>query len=374
MGRLILILFFFTVACKEAYDPPVVSTNHAYLVVEGFINSGPDSTLFILSRSFKLNDSTRSAPPELNAVVSVQGSDNTLFPLGEMGNGRYGAMLTLNNALQYRLEILTSDGKHYQSDYVPLKTSPPIDSINWTDSHNGLQLYVNTHDPQNASHYYRWDYSETWQFHSVYASSLEYIPEFLQSRLPNDIYYCWKTAPSTTIILGNTAKLSQDLIYEAPLELVPPDSWKISVEYSILVKQYVLTQDAYAFWLNLQTNTEQIGSIFSPEPSTTHGNLHCVNDPTEQALGYVGGGTVSQQRIFITPDQIPRWTAENYPNSCVQMTTPAAPPNSLASIFGNGVFIPVDYSDPLDDSVFYVPTYCGDCTKIGSNVKPTFWP
>ncbi len=43
--RKILILstaLLFASACKEAYDPPVISTNHAYLVVEGFgINNSP---------------------------------------------------------------------------------------------------------------------------------------------------------------------------------------------------------------------------------------------------------------------------------------------------------------------------------------------
>src|ERR1700733_1883985 len=141
MKKLILILFILSAACKEAYDPPVISTDHAYLVVDGFINNGPDSTVITLSRTFKLNDSVTTAPAELSAQVSVQGSDNSLFPLPELGNGNYGVpSLILNPAQQYRLHIATSDGKLYRSDYVPLKSSPPIDSVNWINSDNGLQF------------------------------------------------------------------------------------------------------------------------------------------------------------------------------------------------------------------------------------------
>src|SRR5580692_6412580 len=97
--------------CKQAYDPPVVSSPNTYLVVEGFINNGPDSTYYSLSHTFKLSD-TATATPELQAQVTVQGKDNSSYPLAEMGNGVYGAPLTgLNPAMQYRLDIHTLAGK-----------------------------------------------------------------------------------------------------------------------------------------------------------------------------------------------------------------------------------------------------------------------
>ena len=376
MRTLILISFLFLGACKQAYDPPVISTDHAYLVVDGFINNGPDSTVITLSRTFKLNDSVTTAPAELSAQVSVQGSDNSLFPLPELGNGNYGVpSLILNPAQQYRLHIATSDGKLYRSDYVPLKSSPPIDSVNWINSDNGLQFYVSTHDPENASHYYRWNYVETYEFHSLYYSTLEYENGVLQTRDPNNIYFCWLTDNSTNIFLGTSAKLARDLIYEAPLALVPPNSWKIGIEYSILVDQYVLTPEAYNFWLNLQVNTEQIGSLFSPEPSTLAGNLHCLTDSTEPVVGYVSAGTLSKQRIFITPDQIPNWIPEGYPIGCVEQSVTATP-DSLELFLGAGFFIPIDWKPPAppDDHVDFSQANCVDCTTHGTNVKPSFWP
>ena len=374
MRKTNLILFIFYAACKQAYDPPVVSADHASLVVEGFINNGADSTVITLTRSFKLNDSAKTAPPELGAQVSVQGSDNSAYPLPELGNGQYGVpSLALNAALQYRLHIATTDGKQYQSDYTPLKVSPPIDSVNWINSANGVQLYVNTHDPQNASHYYRWDYVETWEFHSIYEPTLKYANDSLVFNLPEDDYYCWKSATPTNIILGNSTKLAQDLIYAQPLALIPPNSWEIGIEYSILVKQYVLTLDAYNFWQNLHTNTELIGSLFSPEPSAATGNMHCLTDSTVQVIGYVSAGAFSQQRIFITPGQIPNWIPEEYPDFCPLQTTRTLP-DSLSFYFTGDAYLPIYWVDTGHSLVYYSYASCEDCTKTGSNVKPSFWP
>src|ERR1700729_3281712 len=143
LGSALLGVLLFTGACKEAYVPPVVSSNTAYLVVEGYINNGTDSTLINLSRSFKLNDGS-VAQPELHAKLAVQGTDNSSYPLVETGNGQYAAAsLALNTQLQSRLHILTSDNKEYVSDFLTLKASPPIDSISWQRVDAGLQIYAN---------------------------------------------------------------------------------------------------------------------------------------------------------------------------------------------------------------------------------------
>jgi hypothetical protein len=373
LKKIIIILVILSAACKEAYEPPVISTDHAYLVVEGFINNGPDSTLITLSHTYKLNDSSQETF-ELGATVTVEGNDQSIYHLNEAGNGNYAAPgLALNPAAQYQLHIVTTAGNDYRSDFVPLTTSPPIDSVNWIDGSDGLQLFVNTHDPANASHYYRWSYAETWEFHSIYFSTIRYDNGTLQVRDPEDIYYCWLTDYSSNVLLGSSTKLATDEIFEAPLLVVPQDSWHIGVEYSLLVKQYVLTADAYNFWLNMQRNTEQLGSIFSPQPSELKGNVHSTTDPTEEVIGYVSAGTLSQQRIFITPVQIPNWNTETYPNACTLHNT-SLDADSLIFFFQFGGNTPIELAPPgRPPGVEFSIAPCVDCTTMGTNVKPVFW-
>ena len=162
------------VSCRKPYDPPAVSSNNSYLVVEGVINAGPDSTFINLSRTVKISDKI-VANPETGAVLTVEGDQNVSYPLTERNKGNYTSPgLNLDNAHKYRLRIRTANNKQYLSDYVEVLNSPPIDSIsydiNGVLSVPGINIYVNTHDATNKVVYYRWDYQETWMIHSYYSS------------------------------------------------------------------------------------------------------------------------------------------------------------------------------------------------------------
>src|ERR1700739_4681324 len=89
--------------CKKAYVPPVISSNNSYLVVEGLINTGADSTFIKLTRTVKLSDAN-TPKPELGAIVMVEGDNNSAYPLQEAGNGVYStASLNLPSSAKYRL-------------------------------------------------------------------------------------------------------------------------------------------------------------------------------------------------------------------------------------------------------------------------------
>jgi hypothetical protein len=148
----------------------------------------------------------------------------------------------------------------------------------------------------------------------------------------------------------------------------------ISVRYSIQVKQYVLTADAYTYWSNLQKNTEQIGSIFSPQPFADKGNVHNVADTSEQVVGFLSAGTLQKQRIFITPGQIPNWQIGSYEVCSIRNI----PPDSLFFYLHAGINLPIDQEETPPGSGFYryniAATSCVDCTLIGTLAKPSYWP
>jgi hypothetical protein len=361
-----------SLGCKQTYLPPAVAHPPNYLVVEGFIDANArDTTTFTLSRTTQL-DSPRYVP-ETGATVTIEGSDNSSQSLREYVAGAYGAPLsTLDNSTSYRLHIVTATGKQYASDYVPLVSSPPIDSISWqrlnNEVHQGIQIYANTHDPQNNTHYYRWDYKDTWEFRSYYFATVQYIPgQGIVPYSPNTISVCWRSSVPPSIYLGTSTQLSQDLIYHAPLVLIPLNSQQISVRYSILVKQYALTKDAFAWWQMLQKNTEQIGSIFGVQPSTNKGNIRSLTDTTEQVLGFIGGGTVQSQRIFISIDQVFPWA---YIPDCEYQKS-ANLPDSIKFWYSIG-YLPW-MLDKRNNQVYWAYKTCVDCTLTGTNVKPAFW-
>jgi hypothetical protein len=58
-------------SCREEYLPPVLTSGNNFLVVEGILNGGTDSTIIRLSRTRNLSDTTFDIP-ELDAGVLVE--------------------------------------------------------------------------------------------------------------------------------------------------------------------------------------------------------------------------------------------------------------------------------------------------------------
>src|SRR5258705_7475113 len=160
VGFMVIMILF--VCCKQEYIPQVKEKNVRLLVVEGFLNSGQGPTKIRLSRTVNLTDVVVTKA-EVGAQVRVEGENGNSFILTGNPNGEYSiAQLALTNNIKYRLWIKTTDGKEYVSDFTPVKYTPPIDSLTWKRESDGVRLYVNTHDPQNATKYYQWEYEETW--------------------------------------------------------------------------------------------------------------------------------------------------------------------------------------------------------------------
>jgi hypothetical protein len=290
--------------------------------------------------------------------------------------------LTLNNSQQYRLYIKTKDGKEYASDYVTVRTAPAIDSVGWVRENGGLQLYINTHDPKNNTWYYRWTTDETWEFHSSYASSLDFNIDPVTKRihgvkwrrpdmLPDyTLFTCWKSENSTSLILGSSAKLSIDSIHK-PLVYIEPGSWKLSVLYSLLVKQYALSKEEYEYLSKMKSNTEETGSVFGHQPSELKGNIHCTTNALEPVIGYFGIANRQEKRIWINKSDVPDWRYYMY---CESYIVTLLPKDSSEYYSGFMPVAPVDYGPGGMESYLGVVPVCVDCRIRGTNVKPSYWP
>ena len=369
----IVLSLAFLVCCKKPYEPAVLKSNNRFLVVEGVINAGANaSTTILLSRTRNVYD-TLPSDPELFARASIESEGGGVFPLQEQGNGVYiSANQNLNAAGKYILKITTKDENQYLSDFVPVKQAPPIDSISWEQSLAGVNIFVNTHDPLNKTIYYRWEFLETWEYHSFFDSHLGFkngqVYFLDSSELKNR---CWSNSPSTEVLIANSLKLSEDIISLAPITSISRHDEKIIFRYSIQVKQYALTKEAFEHWQILEKNKKQRGSIFEGQPAQLTENIHCVTNPGERVIGWVSASTIHEKRIYIRNSEVAPWGRGP-----------------------TGVACPVIYIDPSEAAAYMLrdpentPAYfvtggglvithkrCVDCRLNGNGipVKPSFW-
>ncbi|MBO9617425.1 MAG: DUF4249 domain-containing protein [Niabella sp.] len=378
-----LLFFFSALSCKDRYVPDIQSTGTGYLVVEGVLNAGNAPTTLTVSRTKKVASGNQPAY-ESNASITVEGTDNSAKQLTMTSAGIYqNNNLNLSASNKYRVRIKTGDGKEYLSDFVAVKITPPIDSIGWKSNSDGVQLYVNTHDPANNTIYYRWDWDETWEIHSYYQSSLIYDPKSpladaagVRYRVfpQEDVNTCWRYGKSTSLLFASSAKLTADVIHEFPINEIPSGDDRLSVKYSILLRQYAMDKAAYEFYDLMKKNTESIGSIFDPMPSELRGNIHCVTNPSETVIGYIAAATVTQKRVFIASP--PGW---NLQQGCsLQFVIKNS--DSTKAYFGAGAIVPINQNKRTDppppaDGYDASTAICVDCTaRGGSTQKPTYWP
>ena len=377
------------IACKQSYTPPAITANANYLVVEGLININ-DSTFINLSRTVRVM-SASTVKPELKATVTIESNTGNSYPLKEVGNGVYSAQsYNLSPANQYRPRIRTSNANTYTSDFGPTKVTPPIDSMIRQFKPDGLYISVNTHDATGNTRYYRWEYSETWVYTAAYDPSFIVVNNHILLRTPvQSTYTCWRNVNSSDITLASSAKLTQDVMYQAPITLVPMVSAKLSSRYSILVKQYALTEDAFNFWQLLKKNTEQLGGIFDAQPSSITGNIHNIADYSELVLGYISAGSAQQKRIFVDNKALPKgWGTDSPFNICAPnpdnpYNPVTVPMSGYAAYFFGTVPGPLFLYTPISiyqvhpgpDTLFdAVPVYCADCRMAGGSInKPAFW-
>lgn len=371
-----------TIGCRDYYDAEYPTPEAGFLVVEGFINYGTTPTVIKLSRSTKPSESTVPYA-ETGAAIQIESDQNEQYTLTESTSGTYtSAVLNLSPAKKYRI-VIEAKGKHYESEYSAVQTTPDIDSITWKRENNGIQMWVNANDPTNSSLYYQWKYEETWETLSPFTSNLMYDVDNQQRikgvkyRYPDESVdtsglRCWQQSKSSNLLLGSTEKLSTDAVY-LPFNFIAPNSEKLGVLYSMLLKQYKLSARAYGFLLQMKKNNEQLGSIFDAQPSELAGNIICTTVPTEPVVGFVEVMQEKTRRIFISRNEIGNW---NYTPDCGS-TVIANHPDSIIKyglqLTPTNVFI--DDTPRIIVSFNAAPPRCVDCRlNGGTNVKPSFWP
>ena len=147
------------------------------------------------------------------------------------------------------------------------------------------------------------------------------------------------------------------------------------MKYSILVKQYALTREAYEYLEMLKKNTENIGTLFDPLPSQLTSNIHSLSNPDETVIGYMTATTMETKRMFVDSPELPRdWRLYN--PTC-KVDTVLIRSGLIDERFTGGYLIPVDAifepSSPFPTGYTYGTRPCVNCTTQGTNVKPAFW-
>ena len=377
---IIPVFIFITLSgCIEPFTPNIDESQES-LVIEGQITDQAGYHYIHVSRTAPYNDPHKI--PESDCQVEVVDNKGNIFEFYESEPGVYRQWMDkdfLNIGTQYKVKVISADGNEYESDFDKLLSpSPPIDSIYYEievrETYDpdfplyGIQFYIDLDAPDDFARNYRWELEETWEYWASYRIQYYYDGILHYMEDPYLLYRCWRTDPIRKIFTSTTRYSISNKINKYPLQYVSNQSNRLKIKYSLLVKQYSLSNTAYDYWCQLQKQSQESGGLYEAQPARIRGNISNINNPEEVVLGFFNASSVTKKRILVSESF--KFPFPGYP--CKLDTI--GPDNPLQYYTTYPVYL-------ISLNVIgQGPPYatgdgtCFDCTKgDGTIEKPDFW-
>ena len=358
--------------CIYPYTPDLEETASETIVVDGKILIGGTSTI------------------QLSYVTPLEGQVGYYaWPRGkawiedEQGN-RYGS----TNVGSYTLSIDTrdapmgrnyravveADGETYTSDWLTPDPAPTITNISFVADDNNVVVYVDLDAGLGGSGYIGFTYEETWEFHSdfypewdVNPGSWTYI-NLMESQFEYPYYWCWRSMNSPQMVLLDYSGFQGSEVRRFPLKTFSRTNSRNHKRYSINVRAFALSKDAYLYNKTLQEISEIGGDLFSPDPGAMPSNLTCESNPEKKVMGMVLAGNVVTQRAFMYNQYLISIPAY-YDFVKVEK-------DEMPIYYNNMNFRPVKevHNEENGSFIGWAPHRCINCIEAGgTQERPDFW-
>jgi len=379
-----------TLNCKEEIDIETISGFEKLLVIQANITDEFKFQEINLSSTYGLNEEHATGISNANVEIIDDNQKTINFYESSVGKYKSSIEFALQPNVIYTLHITTSDGKSYKSTPTTLPNSTQIDNINISRETNnlgikGVSIAVNSFNSSGGSRYYRYEYEETYKIIAPYWSQFDLEAEIgypyrVFDSIPKskEVKICYKTNYSNHILQKETNGLAEDKVSNFTVRFIPNNNPIISHRYSILVKQYVQSYEAFSYFQILDKITGSDNIFSQSQPGFISGNVFKVDDTSEKVIGFFETSSVSIKRAYFNyADLFPGETRPPYFIDCVAITPTyiEKAPSDLHDIVvsGNHVFY-LDRPGPTPVPPYIlVPKACGYCTELGSNIKPSFW-
>jgi len=384
MDRKDWILYYFITmmmfsSCIRSYEPEILTGDEKKYVITGQVTDEDGSQSINVSLSSPIG--SPKYIPVTGCQVNILDDKGHTFPLGDEGGGNYNNTIDpafLQPGVAFKLEVTTPEGDFITSDFDTLTRGPEVDSVYYIREEKlynpvappvmGIQFYLDLHGATTDSRYYRFEAIETWEYHSplplewYYDGVVHHVTPPDSSKM-----VCWRTIRLPDIFTLTTDNLNENSYEQYPLHFVSNLTVRLAYGYSLLVRQFALSREAFTYYENLRVNSNPEGGLYDKQPLSIRGNLHNQTHPDQDVLGFFAANAVRSKRIFVYP--IPDLPL-NYHVEC----------EAFPIRGGLSKIKPKDYPVYLSGnsngySLSWLENECVDCLVLqGTNIKPDFWP
>jgi hypothetical protein len=374
----LLFVFLLVSSCIEEFSPGTLSFKDA-IVIEGTITNELKQQKILISRTFKFEEDFLA---ESNANVVVTSSTNEEFIFLESKPGEYLSERPFKAELnkEYTLSVITQDEKQYLSKTTTLtQSTSKIENVYAkrefnTDGSEGISIYVDSFDSVGNSIYYGYELEQTYQIIAPFWTNDEIVivsetPLVLQvAPRTKEERVCYATNFSNGRLLTSTTQLSEDRVSDFLVSFIPLDDISLSSRNSILIKQFTQSKESYEY-IKILNEFSSVESLLSQiQTGFINGNISNIDDESELVVGFFEVLAVTDYRLFFSREDFIEeffsWNCSTIVYSPFEVVSEVKNNNVklLSQLFGEGGI-----------SYEVVPRICGDCTRLGSNIRPDFW-
>ena len=429
---LILMFSIFSLTnCVETFDiPPEVDETvlSATLIIEATITNELKRQKILLSRPSNfdvVNDLDSIYDPrfpeipkepnfnyEENAQVSVVDNRGNEYEFVETSPGTYlsNDNFAAEKDVPYTLNVLTDKGTSYVSSAESFSSVGQIEELYAerdfnVDGEEGVFIYLDGGSTNTSDKYYRYTYEESYKIIAPEWSEEDFVlTNYDPCALPTVTYdleivkreneegkVCYKTDYSNTILQNSTVGLQENRAVGFPVRFLNRNNYIISHRYSILVKQYLQSVDAYNYYRTLESFGSSENIFSTVQPGLLIGNIKSENEGNAQVVGYFEVASVTEKRVYFNyEDLFPEEALPAYAVNCF----PFSPPLEHPSYCYTGEInwpCPISILEGVNVNLFayygentegigacpgpYLVTFraCSDCTVLGDSAIPDFW-
>lgn len=369
LTEILLILLTAGTGCVTQFYPDIKAEEQS-IVIEARVTDRNETHEVRISWSKPLF-SDDSYPPSVSGYyVTVLDDEGNEYLFRDTGYGRYLSDSTEFIAAagrKYKLHVAGPD-HIYESDFVEMKPVPAIDSVYAGPEFNefyypgestyGYQVYVDTHDPSGQCRYFMWTFAETWEIRTP----------FIYPTIINRI--CWKSHTSFDINILSTTALTESRVTKHPVTFITTETDRLTVKYSILVRQYSVTEEEFTYRDNLKKTVFEAGGLYDAIPGAIKGNIKCHDNPAIPVLGFFGVSAVSEERHFIEN------VYTRFPDFYAYCPIDSIPVRDYdPDVYGPDVYIIGEWYEPPMPPYYILSIHreCADCSMNGTATKPEYW-
>ena len=385
---LLLLLGLIVNSCVEPYDYQTEEFENV-LVVQATLTDELKQQEVILTRTYRLEEEFPA--PESGATVRVSDEFGQNYFFFEAAPGYYQSVneFAIRPGTKYSLSIETADGKAYTSDPASMIDGNQIDNLyaerTQVEGEDGVALLVVSKNPETASKFYRYEYVETYKIVSPYTVRNNVVPGdngSLYKIVPNtrNETVCYNSRTSTKIILSNTSTLTENTTGSFLVRFIGGQDPVLGQRYSILVKQYSLTPEAFSYYSTLEKISGSESLLSENQPGFIYGNMYAVEDPSEKVIGFFSLSSVSSERIFFNYEDFYELDGSRpqFPEDCSIYRPGENVLTPVEMIFSGDSRYVSAAGAPSNTELGIGPwrliaTECVDCTIYGTTEVPEFW-